>query len=299
MKLRHIEVFNAIITQGSVSAAAQYLHITQPTASKILQHAELQLGFQLFERLKGRLVPTSEAKILYEETRIIADKVDDLKKTTKSIKKIEQGQVRLASIGALGLQILPEVVVNFRKKNPGIMFEIQTQHYENLMPRLLSEEKDVGLAFDPPHVNNMEYIDMGIGEFVCIYSNNELDHLPDKINLKDIVNFPLVSIESSGPLGNYITQKFQHQHIDVDPVIVVQSYFMVLNFVAFGGGIAIVDEFTARSNGAKPVKYKRFDPPITFSIKALHLANKIPSKTTLEFLNFLKEDIQIRQIQPK
>ena len=57
MRLRHIEVFNAVMLTGSVSAAARLINVTQPAVSRILAHAELQLGFALFHRLKGRLVP--------------------------------------------------------------------------------------------------------------------------------------------------------------------------------------------------------------------------------------------------
>jgi len=61
MRLRHIEVFNAIMLTGSVSAAARLINITQPAVSRTLQHAELQLGFSLFARTKGRLTPTTSA----------------------------------------------------------------------------------------------------------------------------------------------------------------------------------------------------------------------------------------------
>ena len=50
MRLRHIEVFNAVMLTGSVSAAARMINVTQPAVSRTLQHAELQLGFALFQR---------------------------------------------------------------------------------------------------------------------------------------------------------------------------------------------------------------------------------------------------------
>ena len=68
MKLRQIEIFNAVYTCGSISEAAKRLNIAQPTASKILKHAEDMLGFLLFHRVKGKLVATSEANILFKET---------------------------------------------------------------------------------------------------------------------------------------------------------------------------------------------------------------------------------------
>jgi len=67
MRLRHIELFHAIYTTGSITNAAKMLHISQPSVSKVLTHAELQLGFHLFERIKGKLIPTKEAEILFGE----------------------------------------------------------------------------------------------------------------------------------------------------------------------------------------------------------------------------------------
>lgn len=67
MRLRHIEIFEAIRRTGSLTEAAAALHISQPAASKLLAHAEAQLGFKLFERVKGRLVATREAEILAPE----------------------------------------------------------------------------------------------------------------------------------------------------------------------------------------------------------------------------------------
>jgi DNA-binding transcriptional LysR family regulator len=291
MRLRHIEVFNAVYTLGSVSAAAKSLHITQPTASKILQHAEIQLGYKLFERVKGRLIPTVEATILYEDSLEIIEKVSSLNKLAKNISSVEQGKVRIASVVALGLEFIPKAIVAFRKKNLGITFEVQTHHSSNLTNELREQDKDIALAFSPEHEVGMHYKKIGQGEFVCIYSGNEFDHKPDKITLKDLENHPLISIENSGILANKIIQQIHNKGINVSPVITAQTYFMALNFVALGGGIAIVDEFTARSSGVKPVKYKPFNPPITFTVEAVHMEKKFPSKPCAEFLEYLKKTI--------
>ena len=56
MKLRHIEVFHAVMLTGTVNGAARLLNVTQPAVTKILQHAEDQLGFKLFIRNKGRIM---------------------------------------------------------------------------------------------------------------------------------------------------------------------------------------------------------------------------------------------------
>ena len=53
MRLRHIEVFHAIMQAGTISGAAQLLHISQPAVTKVLQHCELQLGDRKSTRLNS------------------------------------------------------------------------------------------------------------------------------------------------------------------------------------------------------------------------------------------------------
>ena len=65
MRLRHIEVFHAIMQAGTISGAALLLHISQPAVTKVLQHCELQLGMPLFDRVRGKLYPTPEAQRLF------------------------------------------------------------------------------------------------------------------------------------------------------------------------------------------------------------------------------------------
>ena len=86
MRLRHIEVFNAVMLTGSVSAAARLINVTQPAVSRILAHAELQLGFPLFHRLKGKLVPTTEAQTLYPHIERLFTQLDDVQRLANSLK---------------------------------------------------------------------------------------------------------------------------------------------------------------------------------------------------------------------
>ena len=66
---RHIEVFRAVMTAGSVTSAAALLHSSQPTVSRELARLEQLLGYPLFERLQGRLRPNARALALWDEVQ--------------------------------------------------------------------------------------------------------------------------------------------------------------------------------------------------------------------------------------
>lgn len=79
MNLRHIEIFHAVYVNGSVSAAARALNISQPSVSKTLRHAETLLGFELFQRTNSRLVPTEDAHALFGDVADIQERVRALR----------------------------------------------------------------------------------------------------------------------------------------------------------------------------------------------------------------------------
>ena len=110
MRLRHIELFQAILQTGSLTAAAELLHISQPAASKILKHAEQQLGFALFDRVRGKLQPTAEARVLQQQTERLAIDLQNLRRLADSLGRGEECALRLICTPALAQALLPQAL---------------------------------------------------------------------------------------------------------------------------------------------------------------------------------------------
>lgn len=84
MRLRHIEVFQAIVQTGSISAAARLLNVSQPNVSRVLNHAEQQLGFALFERRAQGMVVTAEGRRLLPEVEDIYQRLQSITQLTET-----------------------------------------------------------------------------------------------------------------------------------------------------------------------------------------------------------------------
>ena len=110
MKLRHIEVFQAIRQAGSVSGAAQLLHVSQPAVSKVLQHAEQQLGFPLFLRVRGKLLATPEALELEREVAMLSDSLQAVRRLAQNLRRQPGHSLRIGATPALALSLLPRAI---------------------------------------------------------------------------------------------------------------------------------------------------------------------------------------------
>lgn len=138
MNLRHIEIFHAVYVNGSVSAAARALNISQPSVSKTLRHAESLLGFPLFERGTGRLVPTEDAHTLFAEVSEIQDRVYALREASRNLKRGTGGMLRVSALPSLALDALPVAVASFLRSHPTVQFDLQTVHHDDLLRKLYS-----------------------------------------------------------------------------------------------------------------------------------------------------------------
>ena len=101
---RHIQVFRAVMTTGSVTSAAEMLFTSQPTISRELGQLEYLLGFPLFDRVRGRLRPTARALTLYDDVQRSYIGLDRILATAANLKACEQG-AQEALIGEIQIDL--------------------------------------------------------------------------------------------------------------------------------------------------------------------------------------------------
>jgi len=287
MRLRHIEIFHAIYTTGSITNAAKILHVSQPSVSKVLSHAEMQLGFDLFERVKGRLTPTDEAEMLFDEVDKIYQQMRSIKNTAENIKKSEYGQINIAGSPALGFDVIPSAIAKYHHKHHQVNFNVQTVHNDAVMQTLLEHKCDLAILFAPNIMPGVTSIELAQSELVIVYPKVSFPDCPKELTLNQLKEFEYIDIGDSGPLADLLWTRMMKDNISLEALIKVQTYFIAARLVAQGVGVCVVDRFTAEGNLSDNTAIASFNPPLTFPVKALYLENKCLSKVSQEFLSYL------------
>ena len=98
---RQIDAFRAVMMAGSVSAAASYMHVTQPAVSRLLRDLEADLGFPLFDRAGGRLVPRKAAAMFFREVERVYVGLDQLLRVAQDIRALSEGVLRIGTVSSL------------------------------------------------------------------------------------------------------------------------------------------------------------------------------------------------------
>jgi DNA-binding transcriptional LysR family regulator len=286
LRLRHIEVFHAIKQAGSISKAAAVLGVSQPAASKVLQHAESSLGFKLFERVKGRLLPTAEAELLYVEVAKLNTGLDQLRKLSANLRRFPQGRLHVGCLPSLGLSIMPKTIHDFRKAYPSVICEVETNHIEALLAALRSRQLDLAISIFPDEHPDIRTQVVGEMDLVYFGPRDGGD-----VDLAEIEDHEFVGLSRSDGVGGLIANERERLGCSYTPGIEVQTYYLACAFAAAGCGATIVDRLTARSMLRPGLYLRTLKQRLVVQIAVLtHEANVIRGFYT-DFVTILKKSI--------
>jgi DNA-binding transcriptional LysR family regulator len=290
MRMRQIEAFHAIYVTGSISGAARVLNVSQPSLTKVLQHAEQQLGFPLFRRVKGRLVATDEAHVLFREVSDVHDRLSSLRKTARNLRSGSAGNVRVAVLPALGLDLAPAAVALLRKAHPGVTFDMMTLHHDEVLRSLYERRSEVAIAYAPPPHPRLKIIDLCTSELVLMH-RRDTPKVPARIELGWLKGKDIVGSSTSGPVGDLFAAALGRLQITANEVVSAQTFYLAAALVRHGAGIAIVDEATAYAMSDAQTDFKFFDPPMRFNVCAIHLEDRPLSQLARSFVQAMGDQL--------
>lgn len=145
MELRVLEYFLALAQEGSVSAAAEALHVSQPTLSRQLMDLERELGTQLFTRGRRGTALTQDGMLLRRRASEIVDLERVAKAEITSNKGAVAGEVRIGCAETRAMDLAAAVMRDFRRDHPQVVFVISSGVAENVVERINRGLLDFGL----------------------------------------------------------------------------------------------------------------------------------------------------------
>jgi len=241
MRARQIEVFSAVMRAGTVTAAARLLNISQPALSQILLHTEDELGFALFERTRGRLTPTQEARALFPEVEQLVLGLDNLRRRATDLRLGRLGYVRVAASAPLALTIIPQAFRIFRDVHTEVPLRSLMTPMQSAIELLRRDEIAIGLAFDDHLPPDITVEVLGPITFLCLLPIGHPLAEKTEISFADLSGERLIRYRSGTRPGDEIEKAARAQKIDLPFDIEIDVSLSAAGFVLAGLGVAIVD----------------------------------------------------------
>lgn len=287
MNLRQIEVFHAVVTTGTASRAAELLRISQPAVSKAVMELERQVGFELFDRRSGRMLPTVEARLFFREVEGAFSGLTHLKAAAARIRDFGSGEIRIASLSALSTNIMPKALRNFQKRHPDVAITFQARMSSMVKDLVASGQFDVGIAADEIDLAGVESAPFADYRVAIAMPVGHLLEEKDVIRPEDLQGQDFIALAPEDTTRRQADQIFAEH--GVLPKIVLETPYSttICAMVDAGLGCGMVNPLTAEPYLGKGLVLRPFEPAIHFRTLLLLPPNSKPSRIVSDFIEEL------------
>jgi len=291
MRLKHIEVFNAVMLTGTVSAAARLLHVTQPAVTQTLKLAELQLGYVLFTRQRNRLVPTREAQALYPEVQQLMLQLEAVRRMAAALGGGGAGeQFRILIVPSLAVRALPDALQRFRAQYPDMPVSIRTLHSNEIARSMALQEADVGIVYGTRPHPALHEEPVATGRLVCVsrVASPGADRRTT-VALQDVLRTPFIRIDERDPLGAMLADQWARLGLAPRAGMTVQTHHIAMVLAEQGFGPAIIDSFTAQASTSATLHVRTLLPEVPVEVRALLPQGQRSPQPVADFIAALRE----------
>jgi len=146
LSLYKLEVFNAVVENGSFSAAADRLFMSQPAVSQHIHDLEVSLGIRLFDRGGRGVTPTAQGLVLYDYAQQIFKLLAEAENALVDVEHLESGQTTLAATPGVSVYLLPDWIGTFRARYPRLSVSLQTGITSQVITDVLAHRADAGFV---------------------------------------------------------------------------------------------------------------------------------------------------------
>ena len=241
MNARQLEIFRAIMRSGTLTSAAQLLHVSQPAVSKVLRHLESQIGYRLFERIGGRLQPTAEAQLLYADADRVFREIEAVRDLAIRIRERRVGLLRIGASAPPTFSVLPPALAAFQARHPEVKVVLRALSAEELSEKILVGEVDLGLTLSAIRVPMVQTELLAAAPVIVLLPSGSPLARKRSIGAEDLKGERLISYGSHADVGPPLDAAFERAGLVRELHTEITMSISALPLVQAGLGVALVD----------------------------------------------------------
>lgn len=283
--LRQLEIFTHIAELGTVTAAAEKIHLTQSAASAALQELEESLNGRLFDRKGKRLIINSHGQSVLVKAKNILDQTHSL--TEDSLETTYR--ISIAASTTIGNYNLPSLLSQFNKRNKNVKFSVHITNTEAAIEKVRTLEVDFGLIEGHCVDRNIQRENWKQDNLIIISRENHPISKKEQIRFNDLLQYRWVCREHGSGTGDTFSRHIEHRYrIDIETVL--PSTEAVKQYVRYSDCFACVSASTidmTLQTGLKQLEVTDFT--LYRQLSLITRKNKQQHDGAQQFMSFLNQ----------
>ena len=291
IETRLLQYFLAVAEEQSITKAAEYLHISQPTLSKQMMDLEESLGRQLLVRGRKKITLTEEGTFLRGRAQEIISLMD---KTESAFRENEQsisGDVYIGCGEHRSTFTIMQIIRSIQEEYPDIRFHFFSSNADAIIERLDKGLLDMGFLLEPEITPRYDYKKLPLREAwgILMRKDSPLANV-ETISFAMLADLPLImpsQTSNRGRMKAYFTETNVNPHV-------VSTYNLIYNaglMVEAGIGYALCIDELINTAGSHPLTFRPLSPELYSDVYLFTKKYQFFSKAAKLFLSRLEANI--------
>lgn len=293
MEIRVLRYFLTIAREGSITNAANFLHVTQPTLSRQIHDLEDELGQKLFTRGSHNMTLTTEGMILRKRAEEIISMVDKTEAEFTSMEEAVGGDIYIGGGETDAIKFLAKVAKELHDTYPNIHYHLYSGNAQDVTERLDKGLLDFGVLVQPADISKYDYLNIPAKDTWGVVMRKD-SPLAEKetIRKEDLIGIPLICSQqaiSQERSKNEFTQWFGE---DFDKLDIVTTFNLVYNaaiMVDAGLGYAIAIDKIANTSEDSTLCFRPLEPKLDSGLNIIWKKYQVFSAAAELFLERLRD----------
>ena len=290
IETRLLQYFLAIAEEQSITRAAEYLHITQPTLSKQMMDLEESLGKQLLIRGKKKVTLTEDGAYLRNRAQEIISLMESTEASFRGNEYDITGDVFIGCGEYRSSYLIMQMIHSIQEEHPDIHFHFFSSNADAIIERLDKGLLDMGILLEPEINPRYDYQKLPFYETwgVLMRKDSPLAK-QDSITFKELSGLPVImpsQTSNSTRIATFWPDAMTSPHV-------VASYNLIYNaglMVEAGMGYAICIDDLINTEGEHPLTFVPLAPTLQSNVYLFTKKYQVFSKATKLFLDRLQEE---------
>lgn len=238
--LDSLQIFKAVVDFGGITKAAAQLNRVQSNVTTRVKQLEERLEVKLFQRQNGKLLLSSEGKVLLAYAERLLQLSSEAEAAIRT--GTPRGTLRLGTMESTAAARLPPVLARFHRQYPGVQIELVTGTSGALLGKVRNYDVEAALVAEPFTAPDLDAQEVFVEELVLITSKTT----PKVRTPKDLQKHTVIAFASGCSYRRTLEEWLGHASIVPDRVLELGSYHAIVACVAAGSGMAIVPRSVLR-----------------------------------------------------
>lgn len=240
MNFTHLAAFFAVVETGSVTAASERLHVSQPALTREIRELEERFGVSLFDRLPRGMQPTEAGRLLADYAAQIFSLADAAEIAVGEFAGLTRGHLSLAASRTIGVYLLPAVLDEFRRRYPGITMDVAVSNTEHVEEVVLMQQRQIGLVEGPYDTSAFDAASIGRDELIAVASSAHPLSRVRRLTAAAVGKGELVVREPGSGTRTVIEQAYAQHGFELSPKLSVGSAEAIKRLLRLGSAVAWV-----------------------------------------------------------